>query len=175
MRLLPPASASSAACAAIQEKIPVVIGQANVALCLAANAARSSFMVASFPFGTCFINASTSSGAGMTIVPSPQRQLILPVTRLTRGKPLSSASFSRHDFRAVMDWFFLKMSYDFDLNIRAFGQCCDLHRRTRGKVRCEVLCLHLVHCSEFCQVGHEDGGPYDTRERQFLIVENSFD
>src|SRR5215469_34673 len=127
MRFAPLASASSAACAAIQEKIPVVIGQANVALCLVANATRSSLMVASFHLGTCFINASTSSGAGTTIVPSPQRRLILPVTWLTCGKPLLSASFSRHDFRAFMNGFFLKMSYDFDLYICPFRQCRHLH------------------------------------------------
>ena len=34
----------------------------------------------------------------MTIVPVPQRLVILPVILPTLGSPLLSASFSRHDF-----------------------------------------------------------------------------
>jgi hypothetical protein len=60
----PSASASAAAWATIQEKIPVVSGQANVTLCFAANTARSSLIVTTRPLGTCFISASTSNGAG---------------------------------------------------------------------------------------------------------------
>src|SRR6266567_4561732 len=102
MRLAPSASASAAAWAAIHEKMPVVMGQANVTLCLAASAARSSLMVTRRPFGTVFISSSTSTGAGMTIVPSPQRLLILPETSPTFGNPLLSTSFSRHDFFVFM-------------------------------------------------------------------------
>src|SRR5215472_14006895 len=98
MRLAPSSSASAAACAAIHAKIPVVIGQAKLALWLVASAARNSLIVTSLPLGTCFISASTSSGDGMTIFPRPQRFAILPVAAPTLGRPLLSASFSRQDF-----------------------------------------------------------------------------
>src|ERR1017187_5111177 len=98
MRLAPSATASAAAWAAIHEKMPVVIGQAKSVLCLLASALRSSLMVTTRPLGTCFIKASTSSGAGMTNVPVPQRLDNLQVTLQTLGRPLSSASFSRQDF-----------------------------------------------------------------------------
>src|SRR2546421_722404 len=102
MRFAPSALASAAACAAIHEKMPVVIGHANVTLWRAASAARNSLIVTSRPFGTGLINPSTSLRAGVTIVPSPQRLLIRPLTSLTLGKSLLSASFSRHDFFAFI-------------------------------------------------------------------------
>src|SRR5436190_4441024 len=85
---------SSAACAAIQAKIPVVIGHAMFTSCFFARAARSSAIVTNFPFGTRFINSSTSSGLGITIVPVPQRVLILPSTRPIFGKSFAPQSFS---------------------------------------------------------------------------------
>src|SRR5436190_15364884 len=51
-------------------------------------------MVVSLPFGTRRISSSTSRGAGMTHVPSPQRLLFRASISKTLGKPLSSASFS---------------------------------------------------------------------------------
>ena len=71
MRLRPCCANSSAAYAAIHEKIPVVIGQVKSVLCFFASAGRGSLMVVSLPLGTFFISASTSSGAGMTNLPSP--------------------------------------------------------------------------------------------------------
>ena len=59
-------------------------------------------MVVTFPAGTCFIKESTSRGAGITKVPGPHLALSLGVTFSTRGKPLLSASFSRHDLRVRM-------------------------------------------------------------------------
>ena len=41
----------------------------------------------------------------MTIVPMPQRLVILPVILATLGSPLLSASFSRHDFPVFMAGF----------------------------------------------------------------------
>src|SRR5207237_965115 len=58
MRLAPAASASAAAWAAIQAKIPVVIGQAIVAPCFAARVLRISSMVMSFPLGTRLMSGS---------------------------------------------------------------------------------------------------------------------
>src|SRR5438132_14256566 len=82
--------------------MPVVIGQAIVTPCFFASAARISVMVMSLPRGTRAITASTSTGAGMTIVPLPQRVDILPSILPTLGRPLLSASFWRHDFREGM-------------------------------------------------------------------------
>src|SRR5689334_16922312 len=90
---------SSAACAAIHAKMPVVTGQVKSAPCSRASFARISLIVISRPLGICFMIASTSIGAGMTILPVPQRLDILPVTGPTLGRPLLSASFSRQDFR----------------------------------------------------------------------------
>src|SRR5665213_1030846 len=98
MRFLLSASSSAAACAAIHEKILVVIGHAKAVLCFRASAARSSLIVTTRSRGPCFINASTSRGAGMTKRPSPQRLVSLPATSPTLGSSLSSASFSRQDF-----------------------------------------------------------------------------
>jgi hypothetical protein len=39
----------------------------------------------------------------MTTVPLPHRPLIRAVIFSTRGKPLSSASFSRHDLRFLIE------------------------------------------------------------------------
>jgi hypothetical protein len=102
MRFIPLAASSSAACAAIQAKMPVVMGQAMSTLCFFARVARISLMVMSFPRGTFFMIASTSTGAGITIVPSPQRRVILPSTRPIFGRPLLSASLSRQDFFLTM-------------------------------------------------------------------------
>ena len=41
---------------------------------------------------------ATSIGAGTTIVPVPQRVVILPATLPTFGRPLLSANFSCHVF-----------------------------------------------------------------------------
>ena len=108
-------------------------------------------MVTTRPLGTCFINASTSRGAGMTNVPVPHRLVNLPVTLQTLGKPLLSASFSRQDFFVFITFRWwrdslradvestdgssgrvplnqLKMRHDFNLHIRAFRQRGDLDR-----------------------------------------------
>src|SRR5258705_13983944 len=82
--------------------MPVVNGQAKLTLCFAAKAVRSSFIVTTRPLGNCFIKASTSRGAGMTIVPVPQRCLILPQTSPVLGNPLLVSSFSRQDFLALI-------------------------------------------------------------------------
>src|SRR5947209_1978174 len=102
MLVSPSAAASSAACAAIQAKMPVVIGQPMVAPCFLATTARISLIVISFPSGTRLMMASTSRGAGMATVPLPQRRVILPVIGTTFGSSLSSASFSRHDLRLAI-------------------------------------------------------------------------
>src|SRR5215472_6591682 len=100
MFLEPSAAASSAAFAAIQAKMPVVMGQPIVARCLFAREERIWLIVVRRPGGTRFISQSTSFGEGITTVPLPQRTLILGVIGSTRGNPLLSASFSRHDLRA---------------------------------------------------------------------------
>src|SRR5262249_45678175 len=87
--------------AAIQAKIPVVIGQPMVAPCLAASRLRISLIVISLPAGTFFMTKSTSIGAGITTVPLPQRRLILSVIRSTLGRSLLSANFSGQDLRLV--------------------------------------------------------------------------
>src|SRR5208282_1926778 len=166
MRLAPAASASAAACAAIHEKIPVVMGQAKSVLCFLASALRSSLIVTTRPLGTCFISASTSRGAGMTNVPVPQRLVILPVTLQTFGRPSSSASFSRQDFFVFIcreGWRVAvpniqgrrhgdppksKMRHDLDFHIRAFGQRGDLNCRTRWKIAREMFRVNFVHPGE---------------------------
>ena len=55
-------------------------------------------MVTSLPLGTLRITSSTSRGAGMTIVPVPQRGRHFPAIGPTFGRSLLSASFSCHDF-----------------------------------------------------------------------------
>ncbi len=94
----PADSASAAAWAAIQAKMPVVIGQAIVAPWRRASALRNSSIVVSLPFFTRRISPSTSRGAGMTNVPLPQRLLLLASILLTCGRHLSSSSFSRQVF-----------------------------------------------------------------------------
>src|SRR4030095_3089283 len=94
----PALAASSAAYAAIQAKIPVVIGHAIVVPCLAASAASRFSIVVNFPRGTLRIRASTSCGAGITIVPLPKRAAYLPSSLMTFGRFLSLASFSRQVF-----------------------------------------------------------------------------
>src|SRR5438067_6466947 len=86
----------------MQAKMPVVIGQAIVAPCLRAIAARSSVVVTSRPRGTSLIRASISAGAGIAHVPVLQRVLILPVISTTLGRPLPKASFSRQVLRRVI-------------------------------------------------------------------------
>src|SRR5437660_8846256 len=98
MRPPPARAASAAAFAATHAKIPVLIGQPMVTLCLEARRARISLMVISFPLGTLRMISSTSVGDGITIVPAPQRLVILPSILPTFGKPLLSANFSFHDF-----------------------------------------------------------------------------
>jgi hypothetical protein len=100
-RFFPSAAASSAAWAAIYAKMPVVIGQAIVARCLRASRLRISSMVITLPRGTRRMIRSTSIGAAMTNVPSPQLLRMEPVMGLTRGKPLLSRSFSCQLFRCV--------------------------------------------------------------------------
>jgi hypothetical protein len=102
MRRFPSASDSSAALAAIQAKTPVVIGHAIVAPCFRASASRKASIVVSFPRPIFFIAASTSSGAGMTNVPSPQRFDFVLSISATLGKSLLSASFSRQVFRFTL-------------------------------------------------------------------------
>src|SRR5438045_2074530 len=82
--------------------MPQVIGQPKSAPCFLAISERISWVVINLPCGMRFMMASTSRGAGMAIVPVPQRVLILPHTGATLGRSLSSASFSRHDFRLYM-------------------------------------------------------------------------
>jgi ABC-type transport system involved in cytochrome c biogenesis permease component len=96
MSVSPPCYRSSAAWAATQAKMPVVMGQPIVALCFLASAKRMSLIVMSFPAGTFLISSSTSIGAGITTVPVPQRLLILSVIFSTLGSPLLSFSFSTH-------------------------------------------------------------------------------
>ena len=101
----PSANSSAAACAAIHAKIPVVIGHPKSAPCCRATAARSSLMVVNFPFGTFFINASTSRGRRIAHNPSPQRCDIFPFrVSNTLGKSLSSNNFSRQDFFTYAMW-----------------------------------------------------------------------
>src|SRR3972149_5721230 len=89
---------SSAALAAIQANMPMVMGQPIVALCFLASAARISFMVVTLPVGIFLIISSTSTGAGITTVPFPQRLLIFSVIFSTLGNPLFSFSFSHQVF-----------------------------------------------------------------------------
>lgn len=62
-------------------------------------------LVITRPLGTDLIKASTSEGAGMTIVPLPQRNSAFPRRGTTFGKSLLSASFSRQVF-------FLRIHFD---------------------------------------------------------------
>src|SRR5262245_35194992 len=78
--------------------MPVVIGQAIVARCFLAKDLRKESIVVSRPAPIFFIAASTSRGAGITKVPSPQRLDSLPSILATLGKSLSSASLSAQDF-----------------------------------------------------------------------------
>jgi len=91
MRLRPCCANSSAACAAIHEKMPVVIGQMKSVRCFFASAVLSSFMLVSLPLGTFFISESTSSGEGMTNLPSPNflENLLSPLSPYF-GKSLES-------------------------------------------------------------------------------------
>jgi len=58
-----------------------------------------------FPFGTFFINASTSRGRGIAHNPSPQRCDIFPFrVSNTLGKSLSSNNFPRQDFFTYAMW-----------------------------------------------------------------------
>lgn len=93
---------SSAAWAAIQAKMPVVMGQPMVALCFLARAARISLIVPSFPAGILLIISSTSMGAGITTVPVPHLWLMDSVIFSTLGNPLLSFSFSHHVFVFVV-------------------------------------------------------------------------
>ena len=92
------AASSAAAWAAIQAKIPVVIGQQTSTRCFFAKAERISLIVINFPFGTRRIIASTSNGAGITIMPVPQR---FDMRRDWAGfrQPFAVGQFLAHDFR----------------------------------------------------------------------------
>ncbi len=56
-------------------------------------------MVISRPSGTVLMISSTSTGAGMTMVPSPQTFFCLSAMVSTLGRSLLSISFSRQDLR----------------------------------------------------------------------------
>jgi hypothetical protein len=70
--------------------MPVVIGQPKLALYRRAMIPRIWLMVINLPSGTLFMVASTSSGEGITTVPSPHFLLIFSLTSTTRGKPCFS-------------------------------------------------------------------------------------
>ena len=59
--------------------------------------ARISLMVTTLPLGTRRMTASTSLGAGMSIVPSPYIRLCGPAIFSTRGRFFLVVSFSRQD------------------------------------------------------------------------------
>ena len=91
MRLRPCCANSSAACAAIHGKMPVVIGQVKSVRCFFTSAVLSSLMLVSLPLGTFFISESTSSGEGMMNLPSPNffENLLSPLSPYF-GKSLES-------------------------------------------------------------------------------------
>src|SRR5438552_4740412 len=96
--------------------------------CFLARTARRSLMVTSFPFGTRRMSSSTSIGAGTTIVPVPQRVVILPSIFPVFGRPLLSASFSRHDF-----FFLVLMSKGLANGAKSFEQkLCGVRTSPRG-------------------------------------------
>src|SRR5438094_2422847 len=144
--------------------MPVVMGHAIDALCCCASLARSSLMVRSFPAGTFFMRASTSFGAGMTIVPVPQRLVILPVILATLGSPLLSASFSRHDFPVFIITYFdpkrPKYPCSWKRGARPSQSFCSASRRTVGAVDS----IHdLTRQSERCRpVGGTPTGAVET-------------
>src|SRR5688572_9519442 len=144
MRLAPAAAASSAALAAIQAKMPVVMGQAMVVPCFLAKAARSSLMLVSLPLGTLSMSSLTSMGAGTTKVPVPQRVLSLPSILPTLGRSLLSRSFSPQVLRAFIG--------------------CEIQIRNHafGKLGNEVAFVGMVYGEddedEFFTVGEFDAG-----------------
>jgi len=64
------------------------------------------------------------------------------------------------------------MRNDLDLDIGPLRQRGDLDRGPCGKVRRKILCVHLIHAGEICQVRQENSAFDDIRERELLIVEN---
>src|SRR5688500_17557766 len=139
MRFAPAAAASSAALAAIQAKMPVVMGQAMVVPCFLARAARSSLMLVSLPLGTLSMSSLTSIGAGTTKVPVPQRVRSLPSILPTFGRSLQSRSFSPQVLRGFI------------------GCKIQIRNYASGKLRNEVAFVGVVHGEdnkdEFFSVG----------------------
>src|SRR3569623_1187822 len=88
IRVAPSASLSPAAWAAIQAKMPVVMGQPTAAPCLRAMMSRRAAMVARLPLGTCRISSSTSRGAGMAQVAPPRRAARCSIARHHLGQIL---------------------------------------------------------------------------------------
>src|SRR5687767_4471988 len=144
MRFAPAAAASSAALAAIQAKMPVVMGQAMVVPCFLARAARSSLMLVSLPLGTLSMSSLTSIGAGTTKVPVPQRVRSLPSILPTFGRSLQSRSFSPQVLRGFI------------------GCKIQIRNYASGKLRNEVAFVGVVNCEndedEFFTVREFDVG-----------------
>ena len=67
------------------------------------------------------------------------------------------------------------MRNDFDLDMGAFWQPCDLDSGARRKVRCEVFGIDFVHPAKIRQVGEEDGAFDDIGEREILVIEDGLD
>jgi hypothetical protein len=68
----------------------------------------------------------------------------------------------------------LKMRNHLNLDIRPFRQRSHLDCRTRGKIRCEELRVHLVHAGKIGKVGQEDSALYYVIEPEPLVIENRF-
>lgn len=75
-------------------KRPVVSGHVISAECSLASCFRISFVVSNFPLRTVFMIASTSRGAGISIVFARRRLADLSSSVFTFGKPLLCWSFS---------------------------------------------------------------------------------
>jgi hypothetical protein len=137
------------------------------------------------------MSESTSSGAGTTIVPSPHRRLIVPVTFPTLGNPLLSANFSRQVFLgmaiSVLEEVQLsdlrlggnrtkasKVSDYLDLDIGPFGERCHLNGGTCWEIPSKILCVHFVHAGEVGQISEENRALNHVFEGQFLVVEDRF-
>src|SRR5437764_13141399 len=85
--------------------MPVVIGQAVLALCFLASVWRIWLIVISLPLGTFFISESTSVGAGTTNVPVPMfpAPIFFVLSACTTlGRSFLPRSFSFHDLRPNM-------------------------------------------------------------------------
>jgi len=104
MRLRPCRDYSSAAWAAIHEKIPVVIRQTKSVWCILDRAVRSALMVVSLPLGTFFISESTSIGVGITNQPSPNFLENLPSLGQAGGMFLLSIQQKKLDCKLLTIW-----------------------------------------------------------------------